>query len=54
MLDNRTSLSLSDILADGCVFLPPVMLLTAPILYHIFECGFESISLKVKKDNSVK
>ena len=41
-----TSFSLSDILVDGCVFLPPVMDRTAPILYHILECGFESTNLE--------
>ena len=44
--DVLTSFSLSDILVDGCVFLPPVMDLTAPILYHILECGFESTNLE--------
>ena len=44
-----TSFSLSDILVDGCVFLPPVMDLTAPILYHILECGFESTNLQGEK-----
>ena len=44
-----TSFSLSDILVDGCVFLPPVMDLTAPILYHILECGFESTNLEGEK-----
>ena len=46
--DVLTSFSLSDILVDGCVFLPPVMDLTAPILYHILECGFESTNLERK------
>ena len=44
-----TSFSLSDILVEGCVFLPPVMDLTAPILYHILECGFESTNLEGEK-----
>ena len=45
-----TSFSLSDILVDGCVFLPPVMDLTAPILYHILECGFESTNLQGERE----
>ena len=49
ILSILTSFSLSDIFVDGCVFRPPVMDLTAPILYHILECGFESTNLQREK-----
>merc|ERR550539_776644 len=49
LMASYTSFSLSDILVDGCVFLPPVMDLTAPILYHILECGFESTNLEAAR-----
>lgn len=46
-----TSLSLSFILFAGWVLRPPVMLRTAPIRYHIRECGLESTILKNTKSS---
>ena len=43
-----TVFSLSVIFVLGSVFLPPVMFLTAPIRYHMRECGLESIILKLE------
>ena len=37
-----TSFSLSFILSDGCIFLPPVIFLVAPIRYQIRDLGCES------------
>ena len=43
-----TVFSLSVIFVLGSVFLPPVIFLTAPIRYHMRECGLESIILKLE------
>ena len=45
----HTSFSFSFILVAGWVFLPPVMLRTAPILYHMREWGLESTILNEQK-----
>ena len=41
-IDSPTCLACVLILLDGMIFLPPVMFLVAPILYHIRDLGCES------------